>query len=89
MTAATNHQDGLGDFTTTTRMLRIAAMAAVVGAMGAVVAWILVRLIQTITALAYFHSLAAVGEPPSANKLGLWAVLVPIVASIGVARDSS
>jgi H+/Cl- antiporter ClcA len=77
-----NHSDGLGDFTTTTRMLRIAAMAAVVGAMGAVVAWILVRLIQMITALAYFQTLSAVGQPPSANKMGLWAVLVPIVGGL-------
>ena len=77
MTPATHAQDGLGDFTTTTRMLRIAAMAAVVGAIGACVAWVLVRLaIQTITALAYFHTLSAVGQPPSENKLGLWAVLV-------------
>ena len=82
MTAATNHSDGLGDFTNTTRMLRIAAMAAFVGAMGAVVAWVLVKLIQTITALAYFHTLSAVGLPPSANKLGLWAILVPIVGGL-------
>ncbi len=82
MAPATHTHDGLGDFTTTTRMLRIAAMAAVVGAIGACVAWVLVRLIQTITALAYFHTLSAVGQPPSENKLGLWAVLVPIVGGL-------
>jgi chloride channel protein, CIC family len=75
-------RDGLGDFTTTTRMLRIAAMAAVVGAIAALVAWVLVQLIQTITALAYFHTLSAVGLPPSQNRLGLWAVLVPIAGGL-------
>jgi H+/Cl- antiporter ClcA len=82
MTENPIHADRLGDFTTTTRTLRIAAMAAVVGAIGAVVAWILVRLIQGITALAYFHTLSASGLPPSANKLGLWAVLVPIAGGL-------
>src|SRR5580692_9063414 len=75
---ASHARDRLGDFTTSPRMLRIAAMAAIVGAIGAVVAWILVRLIEGITALAYFHDLSAIGKPPSANTLGLWAILVPV-----------
>ncbi len=79
---ASHARDRLGDFTTSPRMLRIAAMAAIVGAIGAVVAWILVRLIEGITALAYFHDLSAVGKPPSANTLGLWAILVPVAGAL-------
>jgi H+/Cl- antiporter ClcA len=74
--------DRLGDFTAGPRMLLIAAMAAVVGAIGAVVAWVLVRLIAGITALAYFHSLSALGTSPSQNRLGLWAILVPVVGGL-------
>src|SRR6185437_3000581 len=80
MTATTH--DRLGDFTARPRMLRIAAMASIVGAIGAVVAWILVRLIESITALAYFHRLSAAGLPPSANQLGWWAVLVPVAGGL-------
>ena len=77
MTATHSHET-LGDFTTTPRMLRIAAMAAIVGAIGACVAWVLVRLIEGITALAYFHTLSARGRPPGENSLGLWAIAVPV-----------
>jgi CIC family chloride channel protein len=74
--------DRLGDFTAGPRMLTISAMAAIVGAIGAVVAWALVRLIAAITALAYFHTLAATGISPSQNRLGLWAILVPVVGGL-------
>jgi len=79
---STHVLETLGDFTAGPRMLRITAMAAVVGAIGAGVAWLLVRLIETITALAYFQSLAAVGVPPSENHLGLWAVGVPVIGAL-------
>jgi H+/Cl- antiporter ClcA len=74
--------DRLGDFTTRPRVLRIAAMAAVVGAIGAGVAWILVQLIGIITSIAYFHSLSAIGRAPGENQLGLWAVLVPVAGGM-------
>lgn len=76
--------DRLGDFTTRPRVLKIAAMAAVVGAIGAGVAWVLVRLIEAITALAYFHTLSAAGIPPGSNQLGLWAVLVPVAGGLAI-----
>jgi H+/Cl- antiporter ClcA len=79
---ASHARDSLGDFTATPRMLRIAGMAAIVGAIGAGVAWALVRLIETITALAYFHTLSAMGSPPSQNTLGLWAVAVPVAGAL-------
>ena len=82
MMIASHARDTLGDFTATPRMLRIAAMAAIVGAIGAGVAWVLVRLIESITALAYFHTLSAIGRPPSQNTLGLWAVGVPVAGAL-------
>jgi CIC family chloride channel protein len=80
MTASADER--LGDFTTQPRVLKIAAMAAVVGAIGAGVAWILVKLIGIITALVYFHSLDAVGRAPGENHLGLWAILVPVAGGL-------
>ncbi|HEV8409784.1 MAG TPA: hypothetical protein VGQ30_04700, partial [Gemmatimonadaceae bacterium] len=74
--------DRLGDFTTQPRVLRIAAMAAVVGAIGAGVAWILVQLIGIITSVAYFHSLSAIGRAPGENQLGLWAIFVPVAGGL-------
>ncbi|MBI3567355.1 MAG: chloride channel protein [Gemmatimonadetes bacterium] len=63
-------------------MLLIAALAAIVGAIGAGVAWVLVRLIDAITALAWFHHLSAAGTPPSRNTLGLAGVLVPVAGAL-------
>ncbi len=82
MTQSSHALDHLGDFTAGPRMLRIAAMAVIVGAIGAVVAWILVRLIENITALAYYHRLSAAGLPPGQNTLGLWAIAVPVVGGL-------
>src|SRR5579864_1423680 len=82
MDSASHARDRLGDFTAGPRMLLIASMAALIGAIGALVAWALVRLIDVITALAYFHTLSAAGTSPSRNTLGLWAVLVPIVGGL-------
>src|SRR5690606_19263193 len=48
----------LGDFTATSCMLILAALAAVIGAVGAVLAWILLRLIEFFTNLFYYQRLS-------------------------------
>jgi H+/Cl- antiporter ClcA/predicted transcriptional regulator len=63
-------------------MLLIAAMAALVGVFGALAAAVLVRLIDLITSIAYFHQFAATGLTPAQNHLGFWAVGVPVVGGL-------
>src|SRR5699024_6450667 len=72
----------LGDFTATSRMLLLAALAAVIGVVGAVVAWALLRLIDWFTNLFYFQRFSFSHVSPADNTLGLWAVFVPIVGGL-------
>ena len=82
VTSVSHARDRLGDFTASPRMLFIAAMAAIIGALGALVAAVLVHLIDGITALAYFGRLSAIGIPPGQNHLGVWAALVPVAGGL-------
>jgi CIC family chloride channel protein len=80
--AAPRGQDRLGDFTADSRLLILTPMAAAVGVLGALVAYALVWLIGTITHLVYYHRFAATLVSPSANQLGIAAVLVPVVGGL-------
>jgi H+/Cl- antiporter ClcA len=71
-----------GDFTTDTRVLLLSVMAAVIGAFSAFVALALVRLIDLITNVAYYHRALAVPASPSGNTLGIWAALIPVVGGL-------
>jgi H+/Cl- antiporter ClcA/CBS domain-containing protein len=57
-------------------------MAVVVGAIAAVVAVVLVWLIGVVTNLAYYHRFASDPVSPAGNRLGLGAVLVPMVGGL-------
>ncbi|MGB3330903.1 MAG: chloride channel protein [Thermomicrobiales bacterium] len=72
----------LRDFTTTTRMLLITALAVIVGAVGALLAWVLLRLIALCTNLFYFQSFSFSNRPPSENTLGWLALFVPIIGGL-------
>src|SRR5579862_5096178 len=72
----------LGDFTADRRLVVLVPMAAVVGVISAFVAYALVWLIGFITNIAYFHRFAHDLVSPSANQLGLWAVLIPVVGAL-------
>ena len=74
--------DTLGDFTADSRIVMLAAMAALVGVISAFVALALVRLIGLFTNLAYFHRFDTSFASPAGNTLGLWAVGVPIVGGL-------
>ena len=80
--AAPRGQDRLGDFTADSRLLILTPMAAAVGVLGALVAYALVWLIGTITHLVYYQRFAATLVSPSANQLGIAAVLVPVVGGL-------
>lgn len=72
----------LGDFTATSRMLILAALAAVIGAVGAVLAWILLRLIDFFTNLFYYQRLSFEEASPAHNSLGWLAVFIPIIGGL-------
>jgi CIC family chloride channel protein len=72
----------LGDFTAGPRLIQLSLMAVVVGAISALVAAALVWLIGTFTNLAYYGRFASDLISPAGNRLGLWAVLVPMVGGL-------
>src|SRR5437867_13231675 len=82
MTRAPSFEDPLGAFTADTRVVTLAAMAALVGVISAFVALALVRLIGFFTNLAYSHRFDTRFTALSANALGLWAVGVPVVGGV-------
>jgi CIC family chloride channel protein len=68
----------LGDFTTTTRLLPISALAVGIGTVAAFVALALLRLIGLFTNLFYFGRWSTTMVSPVGNHLGIYSVLVPI-----------
>jgi CIC family chloride channel protein len=70
--------DSLGDFTTTTRVLPISALALIIGALASFVALALLRLIGLFTNLFYFGRWSTALVSPAGNHLGIFAVLVPV-----------
>lgn len=72
----------LGDFTADARILPLSLMAALIGAASAFVALALVRLIGFCTHVFYYHELGGSLVPPAANRLGVWAVLIPVFGGL-------
>jgi chloride channel protein, CIC family len=72
----------LGDFTTTIRVLPIAGLAMVIGLIGAYVALGLLRLIGLFTNLFYYQRFSSALVSPAGNRLGWWAVLVPVAGGL-------
>jgi len=70
--------DGLRDFSADRRVLVVAFMALVVGTAGAAAAWVLLRLINLVTNLAYFGKLSTAAVSIADNTLGCVSVLVPV-----------
>src|SRR5437868_12036965 len=70
--------DRLGDFTADARILTITLLAVVIGVFSAFVALGLVRLIGFFTHRFYYHGIAGTLVSPAANRLGAWALAVPV-----------
>jgi chloride channel protein, CIC family len=70
--------DALGDFTTTTRVLPISALALAIGALASFVALALLRLIGLFTNIFYYGRWNTALVSPAGNHLGIFAVLVPV-----------
>jgi Voltage gated chloride channel len=74
--------DQLGDFSTDRRVLVLSGMAVAIGAAAALVADALVWLIAVITNLAYYQRFSSHFVSPAGNRLGAWAVLVPVAGGL-------
>jgi CIC family chloride channel protein len=76
--APRNHNEELGDFTTTPRVISISCLAMFIGVLCAFVALVLLRLIGLFTNLFYFGRWSSAMVSPAGNHLGYYSVLVPI-----------
>ena len=71
-----------GDFTAEFRLVGISAIAIVIGAVCAVVALVLLRMIELFTNLFYFQEFSFRPHLPASSTLGWLAVLVPVVGGL-------
>src|SRR5438128_11854491 len=82
MTGNLQPDDRLGDFTADRRVLTLTGMAALIGVISPFVALALLRLIGFFTHLFYYHAIDSRLVSPADNRLGVWALLVPIVGGL-------
>jgi len=75
-------EDRLADFTRDTRVILLSGMALIIGSLSAVVAWVLVWLIATITNLSFFGQFSSKFQSPENHHLGYYMVLVPIIGGL-------
>jgi H+/Cl- antiporter ClcA/CBS domain-containing protein len=82
MPPAHSKLDHLGDFTTTTRVLPIGALAVGIGVFAAYVAALLLKLIGLCTNLFFFQRVDTTLVSPAGHHLGPFVVLVPIAGAL-------
>ena len=81
-TPAAGSRTKLGDFTTDLRVLRLAAMAVLVGSTGALAAWGLARLIAIITDIASAVRVFAANLTVSGHHLAYVQVAIPVAGCL-------
>ncbi len=74
--------EDLRDFTADRRLMLAACMAVAVGSAGAGAAWVLMRLINAVTNLAYYGRLSDAPISIAGNALGWTSVFVPIAGCL-------
>ena len=80
--AASAGHEALGDFTTTPRMLTIAAIAIAIGAAASFVARLLLDLIALATNISFFGRFSFTPVSPAASHLGPWLIAVPVIGGL-------
>jgi H+/Cl- antiporter ClcA len=73
---------GLGDFTTTPRLLTVSVLAVCVGALSAVVALALLKLIGLFTNLFFYQRFHADMVSPAGHHLGWFVIVVPVIGGL-------
>jgi H+/Cl- antiporter ClcA len=71
-----------GDFATNARLLRIAAIAVVVGVLSTLTAYVLLHLISFFTNLFFFQSFSFASRSPASNTLGWWVLIMPVIGGL-------
>ena len=71
-----------GDFATDVRLLRITAIAAVVGVLSTLAADFLLHAIRFFTNLFFYQTLSSADHSPSGTTLGVWVVAVPVIGGL-------
>jgi H+/Cl- antiporter ClcA/CBS domain-containing protein len=71
-----------GDFAVNARLLRITAMAAVIGALSTGAAAVLLDLIYFFTNLFFFQTFSIENRSPAQHHLGAWVILVPVIGGL-------
>jgi hypothetical protein len=72
----------LGDFTATHRLLILSAIAICLGAIGAILALLLLRLIEFFTNLFFFGRLSFQVASPADSNLGLAIIVIPVIGAL-------
>ncbi len=80
--APASHERALGDFTTTTTVLRLVPLAVVIGALGAGIALALLDMIGLFTNLCYYQRLSVHLVSPDSNTLGAVALVIPVLGGL-------
>jgi H+/Cl- antiporter ClcA/CBS domain-containing protein len=70
------------DFAGDARLLRITAIALVIGALSTVAARVLLLLIRFFTDLFFYQRLSLEDLSPAANTLGAWVIVVPVIGGL-------
>jgi len=76
------HHPSRRDFSGDLRLLRIAALAAVIGACSTVAARVLLTLIRFFTDLFFYQRLSIADLSPANHTLGLWVIAVPVIGGL-------
>ena len=71
-----------GDFAANAHLLRITAIAIVIGALSTVTAYVLLHLISFFTNLFFFQSLSFDSRSPAESTLGLWVIVIPVIGGL-------
>src|SRR6185437_6319616 len=74
----------LGDFTVTTRVVPISALAICIGVFAAYIALLLMKLIGFFTNLFFFQRINTALTSPEGHQLGPFVIIVPILGALVV-----
>lgn len=84
MSKHNDNSQTLGDFTTTAQVIPLSLLAVGIGILSTFVAWALLRLIGFFTNFFYYGRLSTALVSPAGNRLGWFAVLVPVAGGLVV-----
>ncbi len=80
-TRASTHR-GFGDFNMDERLLRITALACVIGGCSTVAAWVLLGLIRFFTNLFFFQTFSLADHSPATHHLGAYVIALPVMGGL-------